>query len=143
MAQPLPRHATALACCGLLPYAAAPLCCLLWPEHRQLAAQWLAAYSFGIACFLLGAWWGMALIRRCPAALYFSNGLFILAFFGRALLPTAGWLALAALLMIAIWWVEGSYRLFRPQPPYYRRLRGALSWIAAGGLLATALLTAP
>ena len=107
MADTLPRHATALACCGLLPYAAAPVAALLWPQQHPAIAALLADYSFGIACFLLGAWWGLALIRRSPAALYASNALFILAFAGKSLLPADTWLMLAAALMIGIWWVEG------------------------------------
>lgn len=130
-----PRHATALACSGLLPYVAAPLAIAAWPQFSQLTLDLIAHYSFGIICFLLGAWWGMALIRRDPPALWLSNGLFIVAFAARGLLPILWWLGTAAALMLLIWLIEGRLPLFDPQPTYYRRLRGALSWVAAGGLL--------
>ena len=137
----LPRHATALACCGLLPYFAAPLSLTVWPNRSELILALFATYSFGIIAFLLGAWWGLALIRRGTAALWMSNGLFIIAFLGKGLLADGSWLLVAAALMIAIWLAEGLHWLFRPQPVYYRRLRGTLSWVAAVCLLSASHIT--
>jgi hypothetical protein len=140
MVDNLPRHASLLACAGLTPYIAAAAALLLLPGQQVFISRLIADYSFGIIAFLLGAWWGLALIRRCPGALWLSNVVFIVAFFGKALLSTSAWLMLAAILMIAIWLVEGRHSLFRPQPGYYRSLRGLLSGVSAVCLVASAYL---
>ena len=139
MGDTLPKHVMVLAGSGLLPYLGAAVMLAAGPVGlAATVAELLADYSFGIIAFLVGAWWGLTLIRRIPVALYLSNGVFLAAFFGHALLPVAAWLLMAAVLMLVIWWAEGWHRLFRPQPIYYRRVRGVLSVVAAGSLVASA-----
>lgn len=103
--------------------------------------QALAAYSFGILCFLLGSWWGLGLARQNTSAIILSNGLFLVAFFGFVLLAASHYLTLAAVLFLLLVAVERRHILFRPQPRYYARLRAALSITATISLLATASIS--
>ena len=100
----------------------------------------MAHYALGIVAFLLGIWWGLGLIRRSAAALIMSNALFLAAFAGRSLLPDPLFLVLAAIILSLTLVVERSHALFRPQPPYYARLRLELTAVAAITLLLSAAL---
>ena len=141
MSDNFPRHVMGLAGLGLTPYVGALLAIALGPVSIQgIVVNLLADYSFGIIAFLLGAWWGLTLIRRLPLVLYFSNALFLLALFCHSLLPAAAWFMVAATLMMVIWWAEGVHPLFRPQPRYYRHLRGLLSGVSAFCLVLAAAL---
>jgi len=131
----LPVIARTLGYAGLLPFCAAPL--LMWsePHHRSVYAHVFASYSLAIICFLVGVWWGLALIRRSPIALVLSNAVVIVAVFGQAMLPNSGFFLLCALLFPATVFVERSAHLFQTQPPYYARLRLQLSSVATVALL--------
>lgn len=125
---------------GLIPFVALAAAVVLDPHHRSLFATALAGYSFGILAFLLGSWWGLALVRRQPRALLASNLFFLLTFFAYLLLPTRAYLFAGAGIFLALLLVEHSHPLFRPQPAYYARLRIQLSFIAALAMLLCAAL---
>ena len=131
----LPGVARTLGYAGLLPFCAVPL--LMWsePHHKMLYAHVLASYSLAIICFLVGVWWGLALIRRSPKALVLSNAVVIVAFLGHAMLTNRGFFLLCALLFPATVLVERNAHLFQAQPPYYARLRLQLSSVATVALL--------
>lgn len=131
----LPTVATWLGRAGLLPFCAAPLAMYVMPLYTQLIGGWLASYALAIICFLTGAWWGLALIRRSVAALVTSNAAVLVAVFGYILLPGAPFLFLCAALFPFTILVERSMQLFKPQPSYYARLRLQLSAVASAALL--------
>ena len=135
----IPTTATWLGRAGLLPFIAAPLAMYLLPEQADLAGRALSVYALAIICFLVGVWWGLALIRRQASALVYSNAVVIVAFFGHLGLSTAGFLALCALLFPGTILVERSQALFRPQPAYYARLRLQLTLVATLALVLSAL----
>jgi hypothetical protein len=136
----LPWIATVLGRAGLLPFCAAPLLMYLDPRHQLFYADMLASYALAIICFLVGAWWGLALIRRSPMALVMSNAVVIVAFLGHALLSTGMFFLLCAVLYPATVIVERRAWLFQPQPPYYARLRAQLTVVASAALLLAAVL---
>lgn len=132
--------ATWLGRAGLLPFLALPLL-LAWDTRPDAAwAHVLAAYSFGILCFLVGAWWGLSLARQQRSPLLLSNGVFLLLFFGYLALPLRGYLWLAAVLFIALLVVERRHPLFQQQPTYYANLRLMLSVTASLSLICAAVL---
>ena len=135
----VPPVATWLGRAGLLPFIAAPIAMALYPEQLQFAGSVLAVYALSIICFLVGVWWGLGLIRREPSALILSNAVVIVAFFGYIGMPDRGFLLLCALLFPATVLMERSHRLFRPQPPYYARLRAVLTTVATLSLLLAAV----
>lgn len=140
----IPGVATSLGRAGLLPFCAAPLLIYLDPGHAALYARMLASYALAIICFLVGVWWGLALIRRSPLALLLSNGVVIVAFFGHALLAPPAFFVLCALLFPATVLVERRMALFRAQPAYYASMRLQLTSVATLALLlSAALLSAP
>jgi hypothetical protein len=100
----------------------------------------IASYALAIICFLVGAWWGIALIRRGQLALLLSNGVVIVAFLGHALLPTPAFLLCCAALFPATVLVERRAGIFRAQPAYYARLRLHLTVVAVATLLITVAL---
>lgn len=108
------------------------------PHYQQLWGKSLAAYTLAILCFLVGAWWGLALIRRSPVVLLLSNAVVLCAFFGHILLTRAHFFLLAALLFLAIVIFERQHSLFLRQPLYYERLRLQLSLVAIASLLLAA-----
>ena len=110
------------------------------PHHHAIYAQLLANYALAIICFLVGVWWGLALIRRTGSALIMSNAVVIIAFFGRSLLSFDAFFVLCALLFPLMIAVERRHRLFRPQPDYYAKLRLELSAVATVTLLLSAVL---
>jgi hypothetical protein len=101
----------------------------------------LASYALAIICFLVGVWWGLALIRRATGPLICSNAIVIVAFFGHVLLTDQAFFVLCALLYPLTVAVERSHTLFRPQPPYYARLRLQLTVVATVALALSAALT--
>ena len=138
----VPATATALGRAGLLPFCLAPLLIYVDPERRGFYAEALASYALAILCFLVGIWWGLALIRRTPGALLLSNAVVIVAFFGHILLaPPAFYLLCCALFPLTVV-VERILPLFRPQPAYYASLRLQLTVVATVALLAAAALVA-
>ena len=136
----LPGVAKALGRAGLLPFCAAPLLIYLDPGRSDYYATLLASYALAIICFLVGSWWGVALIRRSPLALVSSNAAVIVAFFGHALLQTPAFLLLCAALYPSTVVVERRVRIFQAQPPYYARLRLHLTAVATVSMLLTATL---
>ena len=110
---------------------------MMWldPQRGPMYAKGLASYSLAIICFLVGVWWGLAVIRRRPWALIGSNAVVIVAFLGHAILPTSWFFLVSALLFSATLLVERRGVLFRPQPPYYARLRLCLTVVATVSLL--------
>lgn len=134
----IPRIATRLGACGLLPFIGLAIAIILDPHHALLWANVLSSYALAIICFLVGAWWGLALIRRSGPALIMSNAAVLMAFFGHVLLPASGFLLLCAVLFGVILLVERSHPLFRPQPAYYARLRLHLTLVASASLLLAA-----
>ncbi len=135
----VPPVATWLGRAGLLPFIAAPIAMAVYPEQLQFAGRVLSVYALSILCFLVGVWWGLGLIRREASALVLSNAVVIVAFFGHIGLPDQGFLFLCALLFPATILMERSHRLFRPQPPYYARLRAQLTAVATLSLLLAAV----
>ena len=101
----------------------------------------LASYALAIICFLVGVWWGLALIRRAPGPLLYSNAIVITAFFGHVFLTHSAFFGLCALLYPLTVVVERSHTLFRPQPLYYSRLRLQLTVVATVTLALSAALT--
>lgn len=137
----VPQVATTLGRLGLLPFIAAPVLLHLDPHHTTVYSTLLASYALAIICFLVGVWWGLALIRRAPAPLIYSNAIVVAAFFGQVLLTNHAFFLLCALLYPMTVVVERSHTLFRPQPPYYARLRLQLTVVATVSLLLSAALT--
>ena len=136
----LPPIARGLGRAGLIPFCAAPALIAVDPHHHAIYAQLLANYALAIICFLVGVWWGLALIRRTASALIMSNALVIVAFFGRSLLSLDAFFVLCAVLFPLMVAVERRHRLFRPQPAYYAKLRLELSAVATVTLLLSAVL---
>ena len=136
----VPACATVLGRAGLLPFCAAPVLLYVDPTHRGVYTEWLAGYGLAILCFLAGIWWGLALIRRAPWVLVASNVMVLVAVFGYLGLGGREFLLLCVALFPITVLVERCGRIFRAQPPYYARLRLALSGVAAICLLLTAAL---
>ena len=123
-----------------MPFLALPTLLALDPFRRTLWQSALATYSLGILCFLLGTWWGLALVRRYSSALLLSNALFLMAFFSFLLLPLRPYLVIAAALFITLILVERKHPLFQLQPYYFSQLRLMLSVTASIALLIGAAL---
>ena len=137
----MPTVAITLGRLGLVPFCAAPVLMYLDPHHRALYGEWLSSYALAILCFLVGIWWGLALIRRGAWALVASYLIVVLAFVGQLLLPGYGFFLLCALLFPATVLVERRASLFKPQPAYYARLRLQLTMVATLALLIAAGLS--
>jgi hypothetical protein len=134
-----PLYVIWLGRAGLLPFMGLLVAIYLDAQHQQLWAESLATYSLAILCFLVGSWWGLALIRRTPTALILSNVVVLVAFFGHVLLTTASFLLLGAGLFLATVVIERRHLLFKRQPPYYARMRLQLSLIAMASLILAAM----
>ena len=137
----LPKAAIWLGASGLLPFLGLPVAMAIDPHHQVLWAQTLAAYSLGIVCFLLGTWWGLALIRLHTSALLMSNGLFLVTLVSYVLQDLQTFFMVSALLFLALLLIERRHALFRPQPAYYARLRIVLSVTASLSLMFAATMT--
>ncbi len=131
--------ATWLGRAGLLPFIALAAALVVDVHHAAFWQRALGLYALGILCFLLGSWWGMALIKRYPSALLLSNGLFLVAFFSYLALSPATLFFVYAAMFVVIVLVERRHPLFAPQPSYYARLRAQLSAVAAIALCTAAL----
>lgn len=138
----LPPTARWLGAAGVLPFpGGAAVAVVAGGNAAALALQGLVGYALAITCFLCGAWWGIALLRRAPALLLASNGIVVAAWAAAWLLQPAVSLPVLALLLAATVCVEGRHWAFAPQPAYYRRLRMRLTVVAAVCLLAAAVLS--
>ena len=136
----VPATATWLGRAGVLPFCAGPLLILLDSAHASVYAQSLALYALAILCFLVGSWWGMALLRQRAGMLIASNVMVIAAVAGVMLLSPGGALLWLAALLVAAWRIEKRHPLFAAQPGYYATLRRHLTLLAAGSLCAAALM---
>jgi Protein of unknown function (DUF3429) len=134
----LTAYVTWLGRAGLLPFLGLPVLMYLDAQHQQLWVNSLASYTLAIVCFLVGAWWGLALIRRTPMALLMSNTIVLVAFFSHVLLPTGLFLWLGAALLLTTVAIERHCAPFHRQPSYYARLRLQLSVVASASLVFTA-----
>jgi len=119
---------------------AAPAAILGAGEWGRPVGSALAAYAMAIVCFLAGAWWGVALLRRRPEILIASNVVVIVACLGFVLLGLGGSMLLLAVLLLAVVGVEHWHTAFRPQPHYYALMRLRLSVVASVSLLSSAFL---
>ena len=124
---------------GLLPFIGLLAAVYLDAQNQQLWAEVLSTYTLAIICFLVGSWWGLALIRRSPSALLLSNAMVLAAFFGHVLLGSAAFFLLGALLFLVTVVMERRHALFGRQPSYYSRLRLQLSLVASASLLLAAI----
>lgn len=139
--QALPPVVTLLGRAGLLPFIVTPILMLIAPGHRDLWTLAISNYALAILCFLVGSWWGLALIRRRADAIVASNVLLLAAVLGNTTLPSSLFLPLAALLLATTVILENTHPLFSRQPPYYARLRRHLTIVAVPALLIAAILT--
>jgi hypothetical protein len=133
-------YVTWLGRAGLLPFVGLTLALYIDSQNHSFWESALSTYSLAIICFLVGAWWGMALIRRSPTTLLLSNSVVLLAFFGQVLLSTAGFFLLGAVLLVATIAIEQRHELFIKQPPYYARTRRQLTLVATACLVVAAFL---
>lgn len=136
----LPQVATALGRCGLIPFIVAPPLLYLDHHHAFFYAAVLSTYALAILCFLVGIWWGLALIRRTPSALLYSNAVVIVVFLAHVLITHRAFFLLCAFLYPLTVVIERLSPLFRAQPPYYARLRLQLTSVATVSLLLSAAL---
>ena len=135
-----PIYATWLGRAGLLPFVGLLLALYIDTQNQSLWANALATYTLAIICFLVGAWWGTALIQRNPTTLLLSNGIVLVAFFGQVLLSTAGFFLLGAFMFAATLVIERRHALIQTQPRYYARLRLQLTLVASTSLVLAAML---
>ena len=135
-----PIYATWLGRAGLLPFLGLLLALYIDIQNQTLWANALAIYTLAIICFLVGAWWGMALIQHNPTTLLLSNAIVLATFFGQLLLSTAGFFLLGAFVFTATLVIERRHALIQPQPLYYARLRLQLTLVASTSLVLAAML---
>ncbi len=120
---------------GLLPFLALGIWPWISTEQSEWVTRTLALYAFGIICFLLGSWWGIALLRRDAKISIGSNIVFLIAAASMLFLPPPIWFLVATFLFLLLMLVERRLELFKPQPAYYARLRLNLSLAASASLL--------
>lgn len=125
---------------GLLPFIATPAALYLFEPQAKLVAEAGAAYGLAILCFLAGAWWGIALLRRRTGILFASNIAVLIAWAGYALLDRPGSLVLLAAVFFGMVFFERLHPMFQPQPGYYAALRLRLSTCAGLSLVMSAFL---
>jgi hypothetical protein len=119
-----------LGYCGAIPFLAFFLAAVFW---GGLPADWQTvndSYALGIILFLLGSWWGVALIVPNPLITVLSNALFLFAL-AAFLWLNPWWPLIAAILFVVMLVSEGSSYTFKRQTPSYRKMRKQLSCIAA------------
>lgn len=137
----VPATAVWLGRAGLLPFVAAPLLVVLDPSRTRFYLVTTGAYALAIVCFLCGAWWGIALLRRHPDMLLASNAVVVVAVAAFALMtPASALMALSALLLLTVT-IEQLHPMFGAQPPYYARMRMQLTAVAVPGISAAAVLS--
>lgn len=112
---------------GLIPFAGPGLMVLMWPE-TEWALKALQLYAFGIIAYLTGTWWLNPKSSHGSAALL-GHALFLVAFFSLLLWP-AGFLFLAALILVAIYLIEYRTELAGRFDPDYQRTRRLLTFVA-------------
>ena len=134
------QTATRLGWAGLLPFLAAPVALYVWPHHASQLGTALAAYALAILCFLTGAWWGIALLRRQVGLLVISNLVVVIAWLGFVLLDLRACAIVLAVLLPGTVVLERLHPVFTPQPDYYAALRMRLSVVASLSLLLSALM---
>jgi hypothetical protein len=93
-----------------------------------LASALFGLYGLAIACFLLGSWWGIALVSApralLPVAeLAASNALLLVVVLCHAVFDGAIVLLLQAGLFIVILLLEQAMPRLRAAPQYYRSMR--------------------
>ncbi|WP_188109717.1 DUF3429 domain-containing protein [Pseudohalioglobus sediminis] len=137
----VPATATWLGRAGLAPFLALPAGMLVDSARLTLWSNLLSAYAFGILTFLLGAWWGIALLKRYTSVLVLSNVLFLLLLSAFVLMPAGSFFLAAATCFFVVLWTERRHALFAPQPDYYARLRLQLSSVASAALIIAAMLS--
>ncbi|MEM9255181.1 MAG: DUF3429 domain-containing protein [Pseudomonadota bacterium] len=135
----VPGVASRLGYAGLLPFMGAAALVWIMPNAGAAIRIGLAVYALAIVSFLAGAWWGIALLRRHSDLLIASNVVVIAAWGSVWLLHPPASLSVLAALMAVMVAIEGRHPAFAPQPPYYRRLRLTLTWVAVPALLLVAL----
>ena len=140
MATATARTASRLGWAGLLPFLAAPLAVSVSTNPADMVGPALVAYSLAIVCFLMGSWWGIALLRRTPVILVVSNVVVIAACLGCVFMGLRANLLLLALLLAGTIGVERMHPMFWPQPDYYATLRLRLSAVASLTLLLCVVL---
>ena len=95
----IPALTQTLGYSGVLPFISLAIAIALQPQQK-IWQQLMAGYTLAILCFLLGAWWAIALLRRFKLPLILSNLVVIATVFGFILLPTAYFYLLAAAVFI-------------------------------------------
>jgi hypothetical protein len=135
-----PTYAIWLGRAGLLPFVGLLLALYIDAQNQSLWANALATYTLAIICFLVGAWWGTALIQRNATTLLLSNGIVFVAFFGQVLLSIAGFFLLGAFVFTATLVIERRHALIQTQPLYYARLRLQLTLVGSISLVLAAML---
>lgn len=134
--RPLPPVYHALGIAGLIPFLAGPV--LTLTGYAPFALLMFTTYSLAIACFLSGAWWGLAVARGLthPAVAAASN-LATLAAFGAVVLFEPP-LALIVLTGVFVVLVAGDVKVPALQTELrgYRRLRTGLTVVVVGCHLA-------
>ena len=130
----LRKELCVLGYAGLIPFIGLALIAVFFTQHTSWAQQWLGVYALGIILFLLGSWWGLALMRRNRFTSIASNMLFLIALAAYVGWPQV-WLIMAALMLGVIVMLEQGGDLFRRQPKYYRQMRLVLTVVGAVCLL--------
>lgn len=120
---------------GLIPFVVLGVWPWIFAGQSDWVARALALYAFGILCFLLGSWWGIALLRNDANVSILSNLVFLVAAAGAVLLPPPVWFLLAAFLFLLLLVMERRLMIFNRQPVYYAKLRLHLSLAASASLL--------
>ncbi len=120
---------------GLIPFVVPALLVLGGYGSAGLWQSIAGAYAFGIIAFLAGSWWGMALKPAARSALLLSNTFFLLAL-ACYLFAAEFWPLAAALLLLAIYFTERHNASLPTLARDYRKLRGNLTLIASGSMLA-------
>lgn len=120
---------------GLIPFLGLGIWPWIFVDQSEWVARALALYAFGILCFLLGSWWGIALLRNDANISIISNIVFLVAAAGVLLLSPSAWFLLATFLFLLLLIMERRLVIFKRQPVYYATLRLNLSLAASAGLL--------
>jgi hypothetical protein len=129
------RVIDSLGYAGLIPFVVPALLLLGDFGRTELWQSIAGAYAFGIIAFLAGSWWGMALPPGTRVLLLLSNVYFLLALACYLLAPQ-WWPLAAAVLLLAIFLTEQNTALMPTFAHSYRKLRGRLTLIAGGSMLA-------
>jgi len=125
----------ALGYAGLIPFVVPALLVLGGVGQAGIWQSLAGAYAFGIIAFLTGSWWGLALAPATRSVLLLSNIYFLLALFCY-LFAARFWPLAAALLLLAIHVTEQHSDLLPAFARDYRKLRGILTLVAGGSMLA-------